>query len=223
MWHHRDLTCFRKIHKNGALLFLIMLQSSVWIHGRVIALKVFLSDVPNRGAFLVPQIVFEYVTTKVTRYIEALETWLKIFVCCTHNTKKSHWGDLDASEPGLKDVELWLEQALIILSLWSNSTARSCSGLVGDHLDACHLVFTAWCGQSGFYRVFLPESTHRYWPRRTVRQTLPKSIDLAIRIASNPDLLLIGQLLPCVSLPWLALRLTSKSSRTNRGFSIQKT
>lgn len=123
----------------------------------------------------------------VTRYIEAMEDWLKIRLLHRTTRKISL---TSAGENCLKDIELWLEQADSITAL-----ANLDNELAGGIKITTSMSF-------GFSQL-LPaiQDFMRRYPKVRIDMDLEdsaadlteKSIDLALRIASNPDPSLIGK------------------------------
>ncbi|RNF52070.1 LysR family transcriptional regulator [Marinomonas hwangdonensis] len=153
---------------------------------RVIAAKVFI-DVAQSRSFSRTADRLNMSRPMVTRYIEAMEDWLKIRLLHRTTRKISL---TSAGEACLKDVELWLEQADKITSL-ANSN-EELSGLVRITTSMSFGFSQLMPAIQNFMQkhpkvhidIDLEDST---------ADLTEKSIDLAIRIASNPDPSLIGK------------------------------
>ncbi|MBN1006873.1 LysR family transcriptional regulator [Amphritea pacifica] len=153
---------------------------------RVIAAQVFI-DVAESRSFTRTSERLAMSRPMVTRYIEAMEDWLKVRLLHRTTRKISL---TSAGEACLKDVERWIEQADNITTL--ANTGEELSGL---------LRITA--SVSFGYSQLMPaiQSFMAQHPKISIDIDLEdstadlteKRIDLALRIASNPDPQLIGK------------------------------
>lgn len=153
---------------------------------RVTAAKVFI-DVSQSRSFSRTADRLNMSRPMVTRYIEAMEDWLQIRLLHRTTRKISL---TSAGEACLKDVTLWLEQADHFISLVN----------VNDELSG--LVRITASMSFGFSQLMpaIQDFMKRH-PKVQIDIDLEdsaadlteKSIDLAIRIASNPDPSLIGK------------------------------
>lgn len=153
---------------------------------RVIAAKVFI-DVAQSRSFSRTADRLNMSRPMVTRYIEAMEDWLKIRLLHRTTRKISL---TSAGEACLKDVELWLEQA------------DSLSALANTNDELSGLVRITSSMSFGFSQLmpaiqdFMSQHPKVYIDmdlEDSAADLTEKSIDLAIRIASNPDPSLIGK------------------------------
>ncbi|WP_076540034.1 LysR family transcriptional regulator [Shewanella sp. UCD-KL21] len=153
---------------------------------KLTAAKVFV-DVTQSGSFTATADRLEMSRPMVTRYIEAMEQWLDIRLL--HRTTRKVTLT-SAGERCLKDVELWLEQADGLVAM--SDTSEQLSGIVRV---AASMSF-------GFSQL-IPAIHHfmRIHPKvhididlqDSVADLTQSQIDLAIRIAANPDPSLIGK------------------------------
>ncbi|MDE8602255.1 LysR family transcriptional regulator [Marinomonas sp. RSW2] len=153
---------------------------------RVTAAKVFI-DVAQSRSFSRTADRLNMSRPMVTRYIEAMEDWLKTRLLHRTTRKISL---TSAGENCLKDIERWLEDADNITAL-----ANTDNELAGGIKVTTSVSF-------GFSQLMPAiQNFMRLYPKVRIDIDLEdsaadlteKSIDLAIRIASNPDPSLIGK------------------------------
>jgi DNA-binding transcriptional LysR family regulator len=153
---------------------------------KLTAAKVFV-DVAYSGSFSATAEKLEMSRPMVTRYVEAMEGWLQTRLL-HRTTRKISLTTL--GETCLKDVELWLEQAEELVSITNLSDELS-----GTIRVAVSMSF-------GFSQLVpaIKDFMNRH-PKvnididleDSVADLIEQRIDLAIRIASNPDPSLIGK------------------------------
>jgi DNA-binding transcriptional LysR family regulator len=153
---------------------------------RVIAAKVFI-DVAQSRSFSRTADRLNMSRPMVTRYIEAMEDWLKIRLLHRTTRKISL---TSAGEACLKDVELWLEQADNFISL--ANTSEELSGLVRI-TSSMSFGFSQLMPAIQDFMDQHPKVHIDIDLEDSAADLTEKSIDLAIRIASNPDPSLIGK------------------------------
>jgi DNA-binding transcriptional LysR family regulator len=153
---------------------------------RVTAAKVFI-DVAQSRSFSRTADRLNMSRPMVTRYIEAMEDWLKIRLLHRTTRKISL---TSAGEACLKDVVLWLEQADKITSL--ANTSDELSGLV-RMTSSMSFGFSQLMPAIQDFMVQHPKVYIDIDLEDSTADLTEKSIDLAIRIASNPDPSLIGK------------------------------
>ncbi|AWY01453.1 LysR family transcriptional regulator [Marinomonas primoryensis] len=153
---------------------------------RVTAAKVFI-DVAQSRSFSRTADRLSMSRPMVTRYIETMEDWLKIRLLHRTTRKISL---TSAGENCLKDIERWLEQADKMTAL-----ANTDNELAGGIKVTSSVSF-------GFSQLMPAiQDFMRLYPKVRIDIDLEdsaadlteKSIDLALRIASNPDPSLIGK------------------------------
>ncbi|GAA6135948.1 LysR substrate-binding domain-containing protein [Oceaniserpentilla sp. 4NH20-0058] len=153
---------------------------------RVIAAKVFI-DVAQSRSFTATAERLGMSRPMVTRYMEAMEDWLKTRLLHRTTRKISL---TTAGESCLKDVELWLEQADKITSL--ANIGKELSGLVrvttsmSFGFSQLMPAIQAFMDEHSQVRIDIDLED-------SAADLTEKSIDLALRIASNPDPSLIGK------------------------------
>lgn len=153
---------------------------------RVIAAKVFI-DVAQSRSFSRTADRLNMSRPMVTRYIEAMEDWLKIRLLHRTTRKISL---TSAGEACLKDVELWLEQADSLSAL--ANTSDELSGLVRI-TSSMSFGFSQLMPAIQDFMAQHPKVHIDMDLEDSAADLTEKSIDLAIRIASNPDPSLIGK------------------------------
>ncbi|RBP83432.1 LysR family transcriptional regulator [Marinomonas rhizomae] len=153
---------------------------------RVTAAKVFI-DVAQSRSFTVTAERLNMSRPMVTRYMEAMEDWLKTRLLHRTTRKISL---TTAGEACLKDVELWLEQAEKITAL-ANS-GKELSGLVRITTSMSFGFSQLMPAIQDFMQLY-PKVRVDIDLEDSTADLTEKSIDLAIRIASNPDPSLIGK------------------------------
>jgi len=153
---------------------------------RVTAAKVFI-EVAQSRSFSRTADRLNMSRPMVTRYIEAMEDWLKIRLLHRTTRKISL---TSAGEACLKDVVLWLEQADKITSL--ANTSDELSGLV-RMTSSMSFGFSQLMPAIQDFMVQHPKVYIDIDLEDSTADLTEKSIDLAIRIASNPDPSLIGK------------------------------
>ncbi|BDX03437.1 LysR family transcriptional regulator [Marinomonas pontica] len=153
---------------------------------RVVAAKVFI-DVAQSRSFSRTADRLNMSRPMVTRYIEAMEDWLKIRLLHRTTRKISL---TSAGEACLKDVELWLEQADNFISLVN--TNDELSGLVRI-TSSMSFGFSQLMPAIQDFMTQYPKVRVDMDLEDSAADLTEKSIDLAIRIASNPDPSLIGK------------------------------
>jgi len=153
---------------------------------RVTAAKVFI-EVAQSRSFSRTADRLNMSRPMVTRYIEAMEDWLKIRLLHRTTRKISL---TSAGEACLKDVVLWLEQADKITSL--ANTSDELSGLV-RMTSSMSFGFSQLMPAIQDFMVQHPKVYIDIDLEDRTADLTEKSIDLAIRIASNPDPSLIGK------------------------------
>jgi len=153
---------------------------------RVTAAKVFI-DVAQSRSFSRTADRLNMSRPMVTRYIEAMEDWLKIRLLHRTTRKISL---TSAGESCLKDVELWLEQADRMTSL--ANTSEELSGLVRI-TTSMSFGFSQLMPAIQDFMDQHPKVHIDIDLEDSTADLTEKSIDLAIRIASNPDPSLIGK------------------------------
>ncbi|KZN14619.1 LysR family transcriptional regulator [Marinomonas sp. TW1] len=153
---------------------------------RVTAAKVFI-DVAQSRSFSRTADRLNMSRPMVTRYIEAMEDWLKIRLLHRTTRKISL---TSAGEVCLKDVVLWLEQADKITSL--ANTSDELSGLV-RMTSSMSFGFSQLMPAIQNFMAQHPKVHIDIDLEDSTADLTEKSIDLAIRIASNPDPSLIGK------------------------------
>lgn len=167
-------------------MFLISCKWVGKIMDRVIAAKVFI-DVAQSRSFSRTADRLNMSRPMVTRYIEAMEDWLKIRLLHRTTRKISL---TSAGEACLKDVEQWLEQADNIISLVN--TSDELSGLVRI-TSSMSFGFSQLMPAIQDFMQKHPKVHIDIDLEDSAADLTEKSIDLAIRIASNPDPSLIGK------------------------------
>ncbi|GHA19859.1 LysR family transcriptional regulator [Arenicella chitinivorans] len=153
---------------------------------RVIAAKVFI-DVAQSNSFTVTADRLNMSRPMVTRYVAAMEDWLntRLFHRTTRRISLT-----SAGEACLNDVELWLEQADKLSSL--ASVGKELSGLVRVTASMSFGSSQLMPAIQQFMRAH-PEVRVDIDLEDNTTNLAEKSIDLALRIASNPDPSLIGK------------------------------
>ncbi len=153
---------------------------------RVIAAKVFI-DVAQSCSFTLTAERLDMSRPMVTRYIETMEDWLKIRLF--HRTTRK----ISLTSAGvacLKDVELWLEQA-DKMTLLANM-GQELSGLVKITTSMSFGFSQLMPAIQAFMKTY-PKVRVDIDLEDSTANLVEKSIDLAVRIASNPDPSLIGK------------------------------
>ncbi|MBJ7538599.1 LysR family transcriptional regulator [Marinomonas transparens] len=153
---------------------------------RVIAAKVFI-DVAQSRSFTATAERLNMSRPMVTRYMEAMEDWLKTRLLHRTTRKISL---TTAGESCLKDVELWLEQADKITSL--ANMGKELSGLVRV-TTSMSFGFSQLMPAIQAFMDEYPQVCIDIDLEDSAANLTEKSIDLALRIASNPDPSLIGK------------------------------
>lgn len=153
---------------------------------RVVAAKVFI-DVAQSRSFSRTADRLNMSRPMVTRYIETMEDWLKIRLLHRTTRKISL---TSAGEACLKDVELWLEQADDFISLVN--TSDELSGVVRI-TSSMSFGFSQLMPAIQDFMDQHPNVHVDIDLEDSAADLTEKSIDLAIRIASNPDPSLIGK------------------------------
>lgn len=153
---------------------------------RVTAAKVFI-DVAQSRNFSRTADKLNMSRPMVTRYIEAMEDWLKIRLLHRTTRKISLTSAGDAC---LKDIELWLEQADKITSL--ANTSEELSGLMRI-TSSMSFGFSQLMPAIQDFMARHPQVRIDIDMEDSTTDLTEKSIDLALRIASNPDPALIGK------------------------------
>lgn len=153
---------------------------------RVTAAKVFL-DVAQSQSFSRTATRLNMSRPMVTRYIEAMEDWLQIRLLHRTTRKVSL---TSAGEACLKDVEQWLQQADQLTALVNNS--QELSGMVRITSSMSFGYSQLMPAIQGFMDLH-PQVRIDIDLEDSTADLTDKSIDLAIRIASNPDSSLIGK------------------------------
>lgn len=153
---------------------------------RVTAATVFL-DVAQSQSFSRTATRLNMSRPMVTRYIEAMEDWLQIRLLHRTTRKVSL---TSAGEACLKDVEQWLQQADQLTALVNNS--QELSGVVRITSSMSFGYSQLMPAIQGFMAQH-PKVRIDIDLEDSTADLTEKSIDLAIRIASNPDPSLIGK------------------------------
>lgn len=153
---------------------------------KLTAAKVFV-DVAQSGSFTATADRLDMSRPMVTRYIEAMEKWLNVRLLHRTTRKVSL---TTAGERCLKETEVWLEQAENLVALSDNS--EELSGMV-------RVATSTSFGFAQFVPALLnfmsihPKVHIDIDLQDSVADLAERQIDLAIRIASNPDPSLIGK------------------------------
>ncbi|TDO97942.1 LysR family transcriptional regulator [Marinomonas balearica] len=153
---------------------------------RVTAAKVFI-DVAQSRSFTITAERLDMSRPMVTRYIEAMEDWLKIRLFHRTTRKISL---TSAGEACLKDVALWLEQADKMTSLANEG--QELSGLI-KLTTSMSFGFSQLMPAIQLFMETHPKIRVDIDLEDRAANLTEKSIDLALRIASNPDPSLIGK------------------------------
>ncbi|MDX1300955.1 LysR family transcriptional regulator [Photobacterium sp.] len=153
---------------------------------RLIAAKVFV-DVAQSGSFTATAERLEMSRPMVTRYIEAMEKWLNSRLL--HRTTR-RVTLTSAGDRCLKEVEAWLEQAdrLIVLS----DSTEELSGMVRI-ATSMSFGFSQLVPALQSFMSMHPKVHIDIDLQDSVADLTERQIDLAIRIASNPEPSLIGK------------------------------
>lgn len=153
---------------------------------KLTAAKVFV-DVAYSGSFTTTADRLEMSRPMVTRYIEAMESWLDTRLLHRTTRKVSL---TTAGEACLKDVELWLEQADILKTRTENSEQLSGSIRIAS---SSSFGFSQLIPALKGFMAQYPKVNIDIDLQDTVANLTERQIDLAIRIASDPDPALIGK------------------------------
>jgi len=153
---------------------------------RVTAAKVFI-DVAQSRSFSRTADRLNMSRPMVTRYIEAMEDWLEIRLLHRTTRKISL---TSAGESCLKDIELWLEQADNITAL-ANSDNKFAGGI--KITTSMSFGFSQLMPAIQNFMQLYPKVRIDIDLEDGAADLTEKSIDLAIRIASNPAPSLIGK------------------------------
>lgn len=153
---------------------------------RLMAAKVFL-DVAQSQSFSRTATRLNMSRPMVTRYIEAMEDWLKIRLLHRTTRKISL---TSVGEACLKDVEQWLDQADQLMATVNNS--QELSGVVRI-TSSMSFGFSQLMPAIQRFMTQHPKVRVDIDLEDSAADLADKSIDLAIRIASNPAPSLIGK------------------------------
>jgi DNA-binding transcriptional LysR family regulator len=153
---------------------------------KLTASKVFV-DVAQTGSFTATADRLEMSRPMVTRYIEAMEKWLNARLL--HRTTRKVTLTT-TGERCLKEVEVWLEQAEGLIALSDNS--EELSGMVRVATSMSFGFSQLVPALLNFMSVH-PKVDIDIDLQDSVADLTEKQIDLAIRIASNPEPSLIGK------------------------------
>lgn len=153
---------------------------------KLTAAKVFV-DVAYSGSFTATADRLEMSRPMVTRYIEAMESWLDTRLLHRTTRKVSL---TTAGEACLKDVELWLEQADILKTRTENSEQLSGSIRIAT---SSSFGFSQLVPALKGFMTQHPKVNIDIDLGDSVADLAEQRIDLAIRIASAPDPALIGK------------------------------
>ncbi|MFA0569688.1 LysR family transcriptional regulator [Vibrio gallaecicus] len=153
---------------------------------KLTAAKVFV-DIAQSGSFTATSDRLEMSRPMVTRYVEAMEKWLNVRLL--HRTTRKV--TLTSAGVGcLKEVELWLEQAEALLELSDKSEELSGSVRVATSMS---FGFSQLVPALQEFMSIHPKVYVDIDLQDSVADLTERQIDLAIRIASNPDPSLIGK------------------------------
>lgn len=153
---------------------------------RLSAAKVFV-DVACTRSFTATAERLEMSRPMVTRYIEAMEDWLQTRLLHRTTRKISL---TTSGESCLKEVQAWLEQAESLTSLTASTEALS--GTIRIAASMSFGFSQLMPALKGFMQIH-PGVKIDIDLQDSVADLTEQSIDLAIRIASNPDPSLIGK------------------------------
>lgn len=155
---------------------------------RITAAEVFI-DVARSGSFTATSNRLNMSRPMVTRYVEAMENWfgVRLFHRTTRKVTLTTQG-----EQSLKAVEPWLETALQLAANAKRSNQLSLSGSVRL---ACCVSFghAQLIPAINAFMQLHPEVAINIELQDATTDLIKERIDLAIRIASNPDPTLIGK------------------------------
>lgn len=153
---------------------------------KLTAAKVFV-DVAISGSFTATADRLKMSRPMVTRYIEAMEKWLNVRLL--HRTTRQVTLTT-AGERCLKDVETWLEQAQSLVALSDNN--EELSGMV-KVATSMSFGFSQLVPAILNFMSMHPKVQVDIDLQDSVADLAESQIDLAIRIASNPDSSLMGK------------------------------
>ncbi|ORT50351.1 LysR family transcriptional regulator [Vibrio sp. qd031] len=153
---------------------------------KLTAAKVFV-DIAQSGSFTATADRLEMSRPMVTRYIEAMEKWLNARLL-HRTTRKVTLTTI--GERCLKEVEVWLEQADGLVALSDDS--EELSGMVRV-ATSMSLGFSQLVPALLNFMAMHPKVNVDIDLQDSVADLTEKQIDLAIRIASNPEPSLIGK------------------------------
>lgn len=153
---------------------------------KLTAAKVFV-DVAMSGSFTATADRLKMSRPMVTRYIEAMEKWLNVRLL--HRTTRKVTLTT-AGERCLKDVEAWLEQAQSLVALSDNN--EELSGMV-KVATSMSFGFSQLVPALLDFMSMHPKVHVDIDLQDSVADLAESQIDLAIRIASNPDSSLMGK------------------------------
>lgn len=153
---------------------------------RLTSAKVFV-DIAQSGSFTATADRLEMSRAMVTRYVEAMEKWLNVRLL--HRTTRK----VTLTSAGvdcLKEVEVWLEQAQSLEALSNKS--EELSGMVRVATSMSFGFSQLIPAFQNFMSIY-PKLHIDMDLQDSVADLTERQIDLAIRIASNPDPSLIGK------------------------------
>ncbi|MCG9678915.1 LysR family transcriptional regulator [Vibrio sp. Isolate24] len=153
---------------------------------RVTAAKVFI-DVAQSGSFTATADRLDMSRPMVTRYVEAMEDWLNVRLLHRTTRKVSL---TTAGEACFKQVEQWLNQADKLLAI--TDTANELTGTVRI-ATSMSFGFAQLVPAITDFMNLHPKVSIDIDLQDSVTDMADNQIDLAIRIASNPDPSLIGK------------------------------
>lgn len=153
---------------------------------KLTAAKVFV-DVAMSGSFTATADRLKMSRPMVTRYIEAMEKWLNVRLL--HRTTRKVTLTT-AGERCLKDVEVWLEQAQSLVAMSDNN--EELSGMV-KVATSMSFGFSQLVPALLDFMSMHPKVHVDIDLQDSVADLAESQIDLAIRIASNPDSSLMGK------------------------------
>ncbi|MDP2537010.1 LysR family transcriptional regulator [Alteromonas stellipolaris] len=153
---------------------------------RITAAEVFI-DVTRSGSFTATANRLSMSRPMVTRYVEALEHWFGVRLL-HRTTRKVTLTTL--GEQCLLDLELWLDAGQLLIANVKPSDVLTGSIKIATSVSFAHTQLMAAISE---FMILHPKISIEIDLQDTTSDLVKSRIDLAIRIASNPDASLIGK------------------------------
>lgn len=153
---------------------------------RITAAEVFI-DVTRSGSFTATADRLSMSRPMVTRYVEALESWFGVRLL-HRTTRKVTLTTL--GEQCLSDLELWLDDGQRLIANVKPNDVLTGSIKIATSVSFAHTQLMAAISE---FMILHPKISIEIDLQDTTSDLVKSRIDLAIRIASNPDASLIGK------------------------------